>query len=101
MTVDCEADVKPETCIKPTRAASFDHLVGDGEYTRRNCQTERLGGLHVDDQLEFGRLLHREITRVFPLQNPADIHAGLTKGFDGGGRVAYQAAGFGELTSKI
>jgi len=41
------------------------------------------------------------MARFFPLQNPADIDAGLTKSFNGGGRIAYQAAGFDELTSKI
>ena len=40
-------------------AHSFDHLVGDGEHARRDGEAERPGGLHVDDQLEFGRLQYR------------------------------------------
>jgi hypothetical protein len=39
------------------RAASFDHLVG-----RRYGQPERLCGPEVDDQLEFGRQLDRQVT---------------------------------------
>ncbi len=39
------------------RAVSFDHLVGAGEDRLRHGQAERLGGLEIDDQLEFGRLL--------------------------------------------
>src|SRR5215470_17216550 len=44
-------------------AASFDHLVGDGEYIGRNFEAERLSGFEVEDQLELGGLLHREIGR--------------------------------------
>jgi hypothetical protein len=42
---------------------SFDDLISPKEERRRDRQTDRLGGLEVDDQLEFGRLLDRQITR--------------------------------------
>ena len=36
------------------QAGSFDHLVGDGEHTRRNGEAERFGSREVDNELEFG-----------------------------------------------
>jgi len=37
----------------------FDHLVSEQEQGLRNCDAQRLGSLEVDDEIEFGRLLHR------------------------------------------
>src|SRR3974390_1341123 len=33
--------------------SSFNHLVGDGEHSRRNSEAERLGGGEIDNRLEF------------------------------------------------
>jgi hypothetical protein len=38
---------------------SFDHLVGERKQRWRYTQSERLGGLEVDDKLEFIRSLNR------------------------------------------
>src|SRR6266436_7048512 len=42
----------------------FDHLVGAGEEGFRNRETDRFRGFEVDDQLELGRLLNGQITRL-------------------------------------
>src|SRR5207244_6861974 len=47
------------TCLLWTR----DHLIRPRQYRRRDRQAERLGGLEVDDQLEFPRLLCRLTAR--------------------------------------
>src|SRR5215813_15656118 len=56
--------------------ASFDHLVGEGEQHRRNRQAERLGDLQIDDEIEFSRLLDRQIGRLRSAQNPVNITSG-------------------------
>ena len=46
------------------RVFSFDRLVGAGQQRRRRGEAERLGGLEIDHQLEFGRLLNWEVGGV-------------------------------------
>ena len=45
----------------------FDHLVGEGQQCRRNLEAERLGGLKIDDQLEFRGLLDGQVSWAFRL----------------------------------
>jgi hypothetical protein len=44
----------------------FDHLVGEYEQVMRNSEAECMGGLEVDNEIEFGRLLDRDIGRLGP-----------------------------------
>src|SRR5260370_18563463 len=41
----------------------FDHLVSGSEQRRWNGEAERLRCLEIDDQLEFGWLLDRQVAR--------------------------------------
>src|SRR5215470_2107677 len=43
--------------FKPLPEPSLDELVRSPQHRRRDGQAERLHGLEIDDQLEFGRLL--------------------------------------------
>src|SRR5262245_4193288 len=57
---------------------SFDHLVSAADKRQWNREAERLGGLEIDYQLDFGGLLHRKIGWFFALEDAARIHAGET-----------------------
>ena len=46
-------------CKQLQQGHLFDHLVGDGQYPRRECDPECSGGLEVDNELERGRLHYR------------------------------------------
>ena len=51
----------------------FDYLVGAGEQRRWDFQPEYFSGFKVDDQLELGRLLDRQIGRLGPPQNLVNV----------------------------
>ena len=46
----------------------FDHLVGAADQRQRNGEAERLGSLQVDDQLDFGGLLDRQVGRLLAFE---------------------------------
>src|SRR5215813_11480903 len=55
----------------PSRLMSLDHLVGNGEQLVWHREAERLGGLEIDHQLEFGGLHHRQVGGLLAFENPA------------------------------
>src|SRR5262245_27715538 len=58
---------------------SFDHLVGKGEQRARNGNVERSGSVEVNDEIEFGWLLDRDVGRFRSTQNLIDVIGGTPK----------------------
>ena len=49
--------------------------------------------MSIDDQLEAGDLLHRQVRRFLAVENPAGVDAGLTRPLGDAAAIANQAAG--------
>src|SRR5262249_59803933 len=67
----------------------------------RHFKSERLGGLEIDDEFEFGRVLHWQICWLFALEDTRDIACGATVRLDRIAAVRHQAAGDGEQALRI
>lgn len=50
------------------------------EDRRRDGEAKRLGGLEVDDELNLGDLLDRQIARLLALDDPARVEARRSRG---------------------
>ena len=61
-------------CGKP--APLFDHLVSAQEEISTDRQSERSRCFEIDDKLEFGGLLNRQVGRLRAFQNLVDISGG-------------------------
>ena len=57
----------------------FDHLVGAGEQRGWHGEAERLCGLEIDHQFEFGRLLNGQVGRLGTSENAIDVRSCSTK----------------------
>src|SRR5262245_25433541 len=55
----------------------LDHVVGADEDRLRDGQPERLGGLEIDHQLEFGRLFNRHVGRLGAIQDFGDLQGSM------------------------
>src|SRR6266478_8134839 len=83
--------------MQRSKTASLDHLIGAAEERNRYREAKRLGGLHVDDQLDLGGLLDRQVGGLLALENPASVDAGQTELVRTVASVAHQAAGGDKL----
>jgi hypothetical protein len=66
-------------CQKQTSADLFDHLVGQHEEVVWHFDPERPGGFEINNELKFGRLLHRDVAGLGPAQNLIDQLGGTPK----------------------
>jgi hypothetical protein len=52
---------------------SFDDLVGALQQRLRHREAERFGGLQIDDQFKYGRLLDRQIGGFGTVEDLSDV----------------------------
>ena len=57
------------------RRGSADHLIRLQEERWGDGEAERLGGLEIDHQLEFHRLLHGQVARLGAFQNLVHVYS--------------------------
>src|SRR5262245_7705827 len=81
----------------PSRFTSFDHLVSADKESGWHRKTERLAGLEVDDQLDFGSLLDRQVGGFLALENAARVEAAQAKHIREVVSVAHEPAGGSEF----
>src|SRR6516225_8092212 len=79
----------------------LDQLVGAGEDRGRDRDAERLRCLEVNDQLETGRLLDRQIGGLLALEDPAGISAGLAPDINVVNSITDQAASCREVAPHV
>ena len=60
-------------CLDKT--ALLDHLVGARKQHWRHLKAERPGGLEIDHQLIFGRLLDWQARRLLALEDTIDVRS--------------------------
>ena len=68
---------------------------------QRHGDAKRLGGLEVDDQLDFGGPLDRQVGRFLTLEDATGIVANETVGVHAIASVAHHPAGESELAVLI
>src|SRR5450631_2358803 len=73
---------------------SLNHFVGAQQYRLRNREAERLRCLEVDDKVELGRLLDRQVGRIGALENLVHIASGATEKVSKVRSIGHQAPEF-------
>ena len=64
-----------DSCAAARWALLFDHLVGAAEQRLRNCEAEHLGGLQINDHLDFRGLLNWQVGGLLTLENLTGVEA--------------------------
>ena len=82
-------------------AVLINYLVGNGEYAWRNFKAERVRGPQIDDQLKFGRCLHRQVSWLVTFEDTPSVGACLMIRFGKTAAVADQTAGYGVLAKCV
>src|SRR5262245_50177331 len=69
LAVDCQLPTPAPQQKQGNIGSLLDHLVRSGEQGRRDVEAESFGGLEIDRQLKFRRLLDGQVARLGACQN--------------------------------
>src|SRR5215469_5501470 len=77
-------------CAKSGHRAnhSLDHLIGTAKQGEWDSQAKRFRGLHVYNELDFARLLHRQICWLVALKNATHVNSQFTCRIKNGRRLS-------------
>ena len=73
---------------------SLHHSVRSHQHIRRDRQTNLLSGFQIDDELEFRRLLDREVRRLCTFENLVHVRGGTAIHIGKAHSVAHKPPGF-------
>src|SRR5215472_8724240 len=84
--------------LRPTRCSQtetlFDHLVGAQQERLWDSEAEGFCGGQIDDEVEFGRLLDRNVAWFHPAQN-------LVRNVTGASKHVWTVSSIGHQTSRF
>src|SRR5215510_9324095 len=87
--------------LSQQHSCSFDDLVGASEQCRRHINAERFRGLEVDQQLELGRSLHRQVGRLLAFKDAVDVAGSAAELVEEIGPIGHKAAGVDEKAVPV
>src|SRR5262245_11435157 len=87
--------------LSQQHSCSFNHLVGAGEQRRRYGEAKHLRGHQIDDEVEFGRLLDRNVGRFRPAQNLVDMLRRTPVEMHVVDAIGYKTSSLYELTRAV
>src|SRR5689334_9828697 len=84
-----------------TAGLFLDHLVGGRQEAPRHIEAERLGGLHIDDELILGRRLNRKVSWLLAFEDAVKVACRAYVGVDSRRPVGEETATIGEIAERI
>src|SRR5215207_11274049 len=82
-------------------AELLDYFISAGQERVWHPKAKPLCGLQIDDQLELGRLLNRQVGGLGTLEDPTDVEARQAVSPRDAGPVTDQAAKFDEIALVV